>query len=393
MHEQIEEWEGIVETRAVATTSICAGCVTDPHLWGSVDSEATSGVCVFCSESRACVTFNDLEAVVARTVGAFFVSAEESGAYHDEGEWSERVEDIQEIVEDLLRESIENDALAPLVQYVAGQNAVAYGFVSKRDIWANLSMLDDYAWHQFLEAARSGGPHSGPSNTLGCLNSETRELLERVVTVMFNSGMFQESKPSLWRGRPGDEASHHVDAPSLGTAPAGMAAAGRLNVEGHSCFYGSTTRRGAVIELMKHSGANAEFWVGRFTPSRTVYHLDVFAVPDDPSPFAPDAADTRDALDFLRRFAKTISQPNDPADKEHYRPTQIFTAYLLARYDAPEAIRFASSVEPTSENWVLFVDNDHCVNVRAEGGLDLFMILADDSVEHVTTSDLSLNLD
>jgi hypothetical protein len=74
-------------------------------------------------------------------------------------------------------------------------------------------------------------------------------------------------------------------------------------------------------------------------------------VPDVPSVFTPEVADTRDAINFLARFAKTISQPNDPDDTRHYVPTPIFVAYLLARPEElrPEAIRYASSLDPKSE--------------------------------------------
>jgi hypothetical protein len=146
--------------------------------------------------------------------------------------------------------------------------------------------------------------------------------------------------------------------------------------------------RGAVIEVAKHCGGDATMWVGRFTPSRPLYHLDVMKVPDAPSVFAPDAADARDALEFLATFANTIRQPND-GDSLHYLPTQIFVAYLLSLPEElrPEAIRYGSSLDPESENWVVFVDHDHCVDEQAPDGEDLYMILDSDSAQLLSARD------
>jgi hypothetical protein len=112
-------------------------------------------------------------------------------------------------------------------------------------------------------------------------------------------------------------------------------------------------------------------------------------VPQVPSVFAPAAADTRDAIDFLRKFAETVSQPNDAGDTQHCLPTQVFVAYLLTRPEElrPEAIKYASSLDKQSENWVVFTDNAHCVDDHAPDGDDLYLILDPHTVEFITASD------
>ena len=387
MHDAIEEWESNVEALATETTLVCSRCITDTDLWTSVEPAEEPGLCCFCGTQGNCVTFENLEPVIVEVIGEFYVSVEESGAFHDDGEWSEHVEDIQNIVNELLQDAVDSDVQAPLVRYVSSRNAVQYGFVRTRDLWASLYEFHEGDWHRFMEEARAGEPLKAATGLAAALNPTVRRLFAKITEVATLEDRFREAQPLLWRCRPGPLVADYCHAQELGTAPDGMASAGRLNAAGHSCFYGSTTKRGAVIESAKHGGADVELWAGRFTPSRGVFHLDVMEVPDAPSPFAPDAADTHDAIEFLARFAETIRQPNNPEDTQHYLPTQIFTAYLIASLDGPEAIRFASSIDPTSENWVVFVDRDHCVDSQAPDEPELYLVLGPETVEHLIAND------
>ncbi|WP_397219645.1 RES family NAD+ phosphorylase [Nocardioides sp. AE5] len=211
--------------------------------------------------------------------------------------------------------------IAPLTRFAAAANAVEYGFVKQADLWASLYEHDEAAWKIFLLESRSGDIGKAAADLLASLHPRTVSLLERVRQTAVTEGLFQVSEPSLWRCRPGGQDKNFRSANDLGTAPPGCARAGRLNAAGHSCFYGSVTERGAILESAKHAGEAPEFWIGRFEASRPIHHLDVFEVPDPPSPFALGAAHSHEALAFLRRFTASISQPNDPIDERHYLST------------------------------------------------------------------------
>lgn len=381
MHDWLEEWESTVGERSNPDSFVCSQCITDPDLWAAVEQAQELTACTFCCRTGSCVTFCDLETVIAEVVGETYICFEESGAYHEEGKTSERLEDIQVIVEELLLNAVTNDVRAPLVHFVAGQNAVAYGFVRTRDLWATLYDFHESEWLDFLRRVRTGNPLGAAEVLISALDPKYLKLFDDVTDIARVQGSFKNAQPTLWRCRAAPASANYSKAQDIGTAPLGKASAGRLNAEGHSCFYGSTTKRGAVIESAKHGGNHAELWVGQFRPSREVYHLDVMEVPAEPGPFARGAADARDAIKFLAKFSKTISQPNDPTDKQHYVPTQIFTAYLLARADGPEAIKFASSVDPTSENWILFVDRAHCADERPLARDELYLVLESGTIE------------
>ena len=388
IHGWLDEWDSNADALATEASLVCARCVLDRELWRRVEAEAEPDNCSFCDHSSSCVSFATLEMVIQNVVESFYLTLEESGAFHDEGEWSERVEDIQDIVGVLLDEAVSASVYEPLKRFTSESMAVPYGWVHRRAVWATLYDYHAGDWATFMDEARTGDPLMAANGLVQSLSPQIRKLFSTITEIATQQGLFDRAQPVVWRCRSGALTDKYTGAGDIGTAPDGFAAGGRLNAAGHSCFYGSTTKRGAVIESAKHGGT--ELWTGRFRPSRAVFYFDVLVTPQLPSPFAEHATDTYAALDFLSTFAETISQPNDPADVQHYLPTQIFTAYLLSMpYDAPEAIRFASSIDPASENWVFFVDHDHCVEPSDLANDELFLVIDPASVEHLDAADFA----
>lgn len=367
-HDALEDWEVNREQLANPFTCVCGQCVLDPHLWASVAATASSARCDFCGTTTQTVVFNDLAEMVEAVLGGLYVTLEESSAYQDEGEWSETVADVQDVLAELLDQAVRSSVLAPLVLYVASRNAVEHGFVRRADLWGTLFDIDEGKWRTFMARARAGEVTASPGNIHADLADEILALFRRIETIAQSQELFKHSTPVLWRARSGVADMPHATGGALGSPPAHhVKEGGRLNAAGQSVFYGSTTLRGAAIEIANHYGHGVEIWAGKFTPTRELYHLDVMEPPDLPSPFASGAAETHQAVAFLVRFAETLCEPwqNDP---KRYRPTQIFTSFLLSRHDEcrPDAIRYASSLDPASENWAVFADNDHCGDVGSD---------------------------
>lgn len=371
-HEALDEWQDTVTRLSDGRTRVCRECVPDDDLWASVVWDAAPDRCDVCGDASATVTFEVLAETVEAVMGEVWVSVEESGAYHDDGRWSERVEDVAVLVEELLAGAVGDQALAPLVDFVAGRNAVDYGFVRRRDVWGTLYDLDEGAWRTFMDRAGTGDIETATREVLAALPDDVLSLFERIEQVALVAGLFRQSSPALWRCRKGTREDGHRTVSRLGSAPAQYAADGRLNMRRQSVFYGSTTLRGAVIEMRHHHGEDVELWAGRFSTSRPLYYLDVLETPAFPSPFAPGAADTDDAIRFLDRFATTIRQRRTD-NPRHYLPTQIFVSFLLTAHEEvqPDAIRYASSLDATVENWVVFADHEHCVDLRADVRADM----------------------
>lgn len=374
-HDFIEDWDARVAQLNDPDTRVCQQCVTDIHLRAAVAEDAEDADCHFCGTTTQVFTFQELAIVVESVIAELYLTADESGAYHDGDGWSQTVEDVQVILEDLLDGAVDNDVSAPLVAFIAERNAIDYGFVLRRDVWGSLYDLDEGAWRNFMTQARDGDITTAAQNFLGELPPDVLMLFRRIERVALLEGLFKHMHPLLWRCRPGTANNGYTTGADIGSPPTKWAGDGRLNARHQSVFYGSKSLRGAVIEMVHHHGEDVELWGGLFTPSQQLYYLDVLELPQLPSPFAPGSADRHDAISFLIRFAETIRQPNR-GEPGHYVPTQIFVAFLLAAPEElrPHAIRYGSSLDPASENWVVFADRDHC------GDLGTTIDLPDDGV-------------
>lgn len=377
-HDHIEQRRFEIEERASADSLVCSACVTDRHLWTRVEQIAEDDTCTFCETRGRCVTFEVLFEPIAEALGTLYVTVDESGAYHDEGSWNVRTCDVGEILEDeLLDDAVDGPVVLSLVAYVADRIAVDYGFVRRRDVWASLYDFDEGSWRHFMKQARDGQVNTAAEDLLRHLPTDVLDLFNRIEGYAVLQGLYKAQTPGLWRGRRGGLEDNLRSGREIGSAPAMYAASGRLNARGQSVFYGATELHGAIIEMTNHHGPDVELWCGRFTPSRSLYHLDVMTVPESPSPFAPGAADTLDAILFLRRFAETLREPKPARTKDehdddywsrldrHYLPTQIFTVFLLGTHEdlKPDAIKYGSSLDPASENWVVFADHEHCTDL------------------------------
>jgi hypothetical protein len=394
-HEIVDARLDEVERLAQSGTQLCDRCVTDPYLWAAVVDQASPAECDVCGARSIAVTFETLASAIEEVLYTFYVSLEESGAYRDDGEWSETVHDVRDISEDLLLDAVSSAAWQPLVEFVAGRNAIDYGFVRQRDVFGSLYDFDEGDWRLFMRDARDGRFDEAVADLLKSLPVGTLDLFRRIEQLAQQASMFKSATPALWRCRRGSEEKPPKGGIDIGSPPAEYAGDGRLNTQGQSVFYGSTTLYGAVLEVASHTSPDVGLWAGRFTPTRALYHLDVRDSPPLPSRFAPGAKDDWDASTFLRRFSVSVSEPRT-GNPRHYGPTQIFVAYLLSAPDElrVDAIRFGSSLDPSVENWVVFTDHEHCGDAHEapESG-ELFLLLDGDTTRFVLADDPKLRGD
>ncbi|MDY0744807.1 RES family NAD+ phosphorylase [Paucibacter sp. R3-3] len=126
---------------------------------------------------------------------------------------------------------------------------------------------------------------------------------------------------------------------NLGTPPAGVSQAGRMNAKGQPAFYGATAVEVAVAEVRPPVGS----WVvtAEFELTRIVSLLDLSALAEiqlgpQQSLFNPDSIAQVGRRDFLRTLAKRLIQPVMPELQEHdYLVTQVIADYLSDRDDGP----------------------------------------------------------
>ena len=180
-------------------------------------------------------------------------------------------------------------------------------------------------------------------------------------------------------------------AKKLGSPPSEHARHNRMSGAGISMFYGAETEHTAKAETPPGKGKAVT--TGHWTPSRELVYVDLPAALPIPSIFDTAARSKRTSLRFLYQFAQDLARPINEDDAAiEYIPTQVVTEYIRDHLRAGDgrsidAIRYHSAIdEPNGVCWVVFVDNDACVNSnskaakQARGREELFMILDTSSV-------------
>jgi hypothetical protein len=128
------------------------------------------------------------------------------------------------------------------------------------------------------------------------------------------------------------DADHHFSTlDDLGPTPIKFAKyANRMSPAGIPMFYATEDTITAIKEVW-NGKVGVKLSVATFKTKNPCSILDFCTLPPVPTIFKRDATvEQIDALSFLRRFVRDISQPVSKSEKEHieYVPTQILTEYF-----------------------------------------------------------------
>lgn len=143
----------------------------------------------------------------------------------------------------------------------------------------------------------------------------------------------------------------------LGSPPARLASAGRMNAQGISVFYGATDARVAIAEVRPPVGSKAA--VARFSIIHPLRLLDLTAledVHDEGSIFDPSLKDRLERVAFLRSLGRRITRPVMPDDQDFdYLATQAIADFLATENEPRlDGIIFQSAQSKEGRNVVLF---------------------------------------
>ncbi|WP_291996020.1 RES family NAD+ phosphorylase [Candidatus Accumulibacter sp. ACC012] len=143
----------------------------------------------------------------------------------------------------------------------------------------------------------------------------------------------------------------------LGSPPARLASAGRMNARGISVFYGTTDASVAIAEVRPPVGSNVA--VARFNIIRLLRLLDLTAlenVQDGGSIFDPAFKGRLEKVAFLQSLAQRITRPIMPDDEAFdYLATQAIADFLATANDPLlDGIIFPSAQAKDGRNVVLF---------------------------------------
>ena len=143
----------------------------------------------------------------------------------------------------------------------------------------------------------------------------------------------------------------------IGSPPARLSNAGRMNAKGISVFYGATNRGSALAEVRPPVGSKVA--VAKFEIIRPLRLLDLTALDharDGGSIFDPTLKDRLERVAFLQTLSERLTRPVMPDDEAFdYLITQAIADFLATQNEPRlDGIIFASAQSRKGRNVVLF---------------------------------------
>ncbi len=360
---------------------ICHDCVGEAYLAQQIEKHGQLGDCSYCGQTLACIPITELADHIETAFADHFVRtanypdswqeramADRESSY----EWERDGQPVLDAIEEAA--SIPGDAAADVLEILdnrhgdfdsaaMGEETEFSGETYYEEKGASAQAWHE-EWHSFEKSLKTEARFFSRSATellarvfgrLDKLKTKPRRPLvvnagpNRKLTHLYRARVFQSSERL-------EEALCRPDL-HLGSPPARLASAGRMNARGISVFYGATSAAVALAEVRPPVGSTVA--VARFNIIRPLHLLDLTAldgVKDGGSIFDPSLRGRLERVAFLRTLGERMTRSVMPDDEAFdYLATQAVADFLATENEPPlDGIIFGSAQAKTGRNVVLF---------------------------------------
>lgn len=360
---------------------ICCQCVGEAFLSQQIAKEGQAGECSYCGETLACIPIEELADHIETAFADHYVR---TANYPDS--WQERAMADPESSYDWEREgqpvldAIEEAAAIPSEAASAVLEILdnRHGDFDSAAMGEETEFSSDAYYEE--KGASAQGWHEEWSSFEHSLKTEARffsrsaaELLARVFGHI-DTLKTKPRHPLVVDAGPGRKLTHLYRARvfqsesrleealcrpdlHLGSPPARLASAGRMNARGISVFYGATNAGVALAEVRPPVGSKVA--VAKFEIIRPLRLLDLTAldgVQDGGSIFDPSLKGRLERVAFLKTLGESMTRPVMPDDEAFdYLATQAVADFLATENEPRlDGIIFGSAQAKTGRNVVLF---------------------------------------
>lgn len=360
---------------------ICYGCVGEAHLARQIERDGQPGECAYCGDTLACITVEELADRIETAFADHYVR---TGSYPES--WQERamadresdyvwVREGQPVVEAIEEAaSIPSEAASDVQEILDNRHgdfdSAAMGEETEfsGDAHYELRGASAHVWHEqwssFERSLKTEARFFSRSaaellarvfGQIDTLRTKPRHPIGvdagpgRKLTHLYRARVFQSDEKL-------EEALCRPDL-HLGSPPARLASAGRMNARGISVFYGATNAGVALAEVRPPVGSKVA--VAKFEIVRPLRLLDLTAldsVKDGGSVFDPTLKERLERVAFLRTLGERMMRPVMPDDEAFdYLATQAVADFLATENEPRlDGITFGSAQAKTGRNVVLF---------------------------------------
>ena len=345
---------------------VCEDCVQDFYLkkWIHNSSDRTRK-CDYCGKKKETVLMTDLmnEIIMPTINGYYSLAVDELGYDSAEGGYQGETYDKEEV-------------LSSFSEYISQNNQLINDIEDSLsdDIWCRgnpygLSELEtyEYSWHHFSELVKH-------KNRYFFLNEETNDkydelyspllILNSICDVVEKQHLIKTlpKNTNLYRARAFEKEKTIINGANLGSPPNKSAPNNRMNAAGISVFYASEDQMICIKEI-QNPKSNRNIVVGNFQNINAIRYLDLTEIRNIqlPSIFNLEERHIRNAIIFLKELNEELTKPITSLKEIEYVPTQIFAEYFKIVVGL-NGIKYNSSKDKNGTCFVLFFDNEQCIN-------------------------------
>jgi hypothetical protein len=367
----LEASEGGLVAGAADDKSVCADCFRDESLRAVVADAIGDETCSFCGATSEDGVAAPLEAVVdhvSQCIHQHYEDAANSLPYESaEGGYQGPALDTWEVLDEMGLEDAVADGRDDLVEAIRDSFEMA--------TWCEIDPFAlrpherlSYSWERFCEFVKHerrffflSGESYVKKDEVGDRLFDPGEILKAIAKHCMELGLVRpvSAGTSAYRVRRQTGSRPFESATDLGAPPPKVAVqTNRMSPPGVVMTYLAEDERTALRETADRG--RHRYAIGEFALTREVPVLDLTAVPPVPSMFDLGMASVRDAVRFLRAFARDLSKPIARDDRVHveYIPSQVVTEYVRVAPQLRDAevqgLRYASARRKGGVCLVLF---------------------------------------
>ncbi len=377
---------------------ICCECVREAFLSQQIEKEGQAGECSYCGETLASIPIEELADRIETAFADHYVrtanypeSWQERAMADRESSyvWQREGQPVHDAVE--AAASIPSEAVADVLEILDNR----YGDFDS----AAMGEETEFSGETYYEekGASAQAWHEEWRNFEQSLKTEARffsrsaaELLARVFGQV-DTLKTKPRHPLVVEVGPGRKLTHLYRARvfqsegrleealcrpdlHLGSPPARLASAGRMNARGISVFYGATNAAVALAEVRPPVGSKVA--IANFEITRRLRLLDLTAldgVQDGGSIFDPSLKGRLERVAFLQTLRERMTRPVMPDDEAFdYLATQAVADFLATENEPRlDGIIFGSAQAKTGRNVVLFHKAARVEEMQLPLGTDL----------------------
>ena len=360
---------------------ICFECTGETYLAQAIERDGQAEKCSYCGQRRASIPIDELASRIETAFEEHYVRTSDQPHYWQQSLLSDRESEYEwdrdgQPVLDAIKEASEipreaaEDVLEILDDRYSDFDSAAMGEETdfSSDSYYEAKDVNVQVWHEewryFERSLKTEARFFSRSasellarvfGNIDALKTRPRHPLvvnagpDRRLTHLYRARIFQSDEYL-------ENALCRPDL-HLGSPPARLASAGRMNARGISVFYGATNASVALAEVRPPVGSKVV--VSKFNITRPLSLLDLTAldgVRDGGSIFDTSLKGRLERVAFLRSLGQRMTRPVMPDDEAfEYLATQAIADFLATENEPRlDGIIFGSAQSKDGRNVVLF---------------------------------------